>query len=169
MWTQRSLQPIDDSAAQLIPNTVERTSEGNGRSRRHPRFAARRSCRRRSHCVPYLPSLYLAVILPIPRHYNRLRLYFRPPTIRNALRPGCKVRSRKPSETLGPFATGPMISTCPGRGKISSIGSSKLHVTVTSQPVGISLLSIHRVPPPCESGVPIYLISLHFHSRLARH
>lgn len=62
---------------------------------------------------------------PLPRRHhthppatpNRLRLYFRPPTIRNALRPGCKVRSRKPSETLGPFATGPMISTCPGRGQ----------------------------------------------------
>lgn len=66
---------------------------------------------------------------------------------------------RKPLDHLPPA---PMISTCPGRGKISSIGSSKLHVTVTSQPVGISLLSIHRVPPPFESGVPIYLISLHF-------
>lgn len=52
-------QPIAASAAQQTPNPVAR----NGTAEVADTRAARQPCRRHGHCVPHLPSLYLAAIL----------------------------------------------------------------------------------------------------------
>lgn len=113
--------------------------------------APRRSCRRRSHCVPHLPPLHLAAIPPPLAHYRRLCLYLPPPTIGIALRPGCKVGGRKQFETLVPSAHRTQCRrAAPVAAKYHPLGAP----SDGNQFVGISLfrarvlfLSRHRASP----------------------
>lgn len=129
-------QPIAASAAQQTPNPVAR----NGTAEVADTRAARQPCRRHGHCVPHLPSLYLAAILAHSPATTAGHAYaatplllLATPTIGNGAlsTPGPQW---KPSEILGticPWAHNADAVALPDRGKLLSLGSLELRLTVT--------------------------------------
>jgi hypothetical protein len=82
------------------------------------------------HAAAAIAYLILSASLtsyPIPRHYRRLRLYLRPPTINNGPRPpgpGRDVKVGNRPKSLGSSATAPNADAValPDRGKLLSLG-----------------------------------------------